>query len=634
MLRGLFRRPHVSSVRLSSAHPGGLCPQLRLTMSSYAKLKEMALKKAEEEQAMLNQERERKEREAAAKLAAREAQEKAQQERERKILVQRMARQKEEEAREKMRKEHAVKLDQDRNVSDLNAATSKQAASNLSKPASIKASGSTQKIDLSHRLKPSSASGNASRKKRKVDEDDFVGNRLDKVRSNIKTERQSSSASSSASRKKAVPMTREEKQAIKRAREFGSLPRLPPIGRIGANSGSARNSTSIGAGEAERSVRPAVRAQMAKDNGLVALGTKKRDQRTIDQIERDLRKLKEANRKGKSDGPSQAELEREAALARRQKAMEEKRRSDMEARERAALRKENGDGDDSEDDLFGSDSNENKTDGVRRGNTSLSKPLDKRQHHTPANDKQSGSRHASRPPSASHSSESKPVAGRAMGGINPADFLPGAPLRPEAIARLSQKAKSTPESAPASRRRSPDSETTSKPRRSESESKSSPAPATASPSVAPPRRETARDRFIREQEEKKKAAAAERSDHDDRRAGGRSAQSANEYDGEEDDYSDEYDSEDIDDDDDYDGGRGGGGQNYRDEIWKLFGKDRKKYASRVVDSDDDMEADAASVLQEELRSSRHAREEDLREEQMEKQREREKLLRKQGSKRT
>ncbi|KAJ9477707.1 hypothetical protein PHBOTO_001259 [Pseudozyma hubeiensis] len=600
-------------------------------MSSYAKLKEMALKKAEEEQATLSQERERKEREAAAKLAAREAQEKAQQERERKILVQRMARQKEEEARERMRKEHAVKLEQDRSASDLNAATSKQATSNLSKPVSIKASGSTQKIDLSHRLKPSSASGNASRKKRKVDEDDFVGNRLDKIRPN-KTERQSSSASSSASRKKAVPMTREEKQAIKRAREFGSLPRLPPIARIGANSGSARNSPSIGAGEAERSVRPAVRAQMAKDNGLVALGTKKRDQRTIDQIERDLRKLKEANGKGKSDGPSQAELEREAALARRQKAMEEKRRSDMEARERAALRKENGDGDDSEDDLFGSDSNENKTDGVRRGNTSLSKPLDKRQHHTPANDKQSGSRHASRPPSASQSSESKPIAGRAMGGINPADFLPGAPLRPEAIARLSQKAKSTPESAPVSRRRSPDSETTSKPRRSESESKSSPAPATASTSVAPPRRETARDRFIREQEEKKKAAAAGRSDHNDRRGGGRSARSADEYDDEEDDYSDEYDSEGVDDDDD--GGRGGGGQNYRDEIWKLFGKDRKKYASRVVDSDDDMEADAASVLQEELRSSRHAREEDLREEQMEKQREREKLLRKQGSKRT
>ncbi|GAC97242.1 hypothetical protein PHSY_004827 [Pseudozyma hubeiensis SY62] len=597
-------------------------------MSSYAKLKEMALKKAEEEQATLNQERERKEREAAAKLAAREAQEKAQQERERKILVQRMTRQKEEEARERMRKEHAVKLEQDRKASDLNAATSKQAASNLPKPASIKASGSTQKIDLSHRLKPSSASGNASRKKRKVDEDDFVGNRLDRVRPN-KTERQPSSASSSASRKKAIPMTREEKQAIKRAREFGSLPRLPPIGRIGASSGSARNSPSIGAGEADRPARPSGRAQMAKDNGLVALGTKKRDQRTIDEIERDLRKLKEANGQGRSDGPSQAELEREAALARRQKAMEEKRRSDLKARERAALRKEDGDGNDSTDDLFGSDSNENKTDDVRRGNTSQRK--DKTQHHTPANHTQSDSRHASRPSSASQSVESKAVAGRAMGGINPADFLPGAPLRPEAIARLSQKARSTPESAPASRRRSPDFETTCKSRRFESESKSSPAPATASPSVAPPRRETARDRFIREQEEKKRAAAGS-SGYDGRRAGGTPARSAAEYDGEEDDYSDEYDSEGIDDDDD-DDGRGGGSQNYRDEIWKLFGKDRKKYASRVVDSDDDMEADAASVLQEELRSSKHAREEDLREEQMEKQREREKLLRKQGAKR-
>ncbi len=57
----------------------------------------------------------------------------------------------------------------------------------------------------------------------------------------------------------------------------------------------------------------------------------------------------------------------------------------------------------------------------------------------------------------------------------------------------------------------------------------------------------------------------------------------------------------------------------------MFGKDRKKYASRLVDSDDDMEADAASVLQEELRSSKQAREEDLREEMAEKQRERKAL---------
>jgi protein SPT2 len=78
---------------------------------------------------------------------------------------------------------------------------------------------------------------------------------------------------------------------------------------------------------------------------------------------------------------------------------------------------------------------------------------------------------------------------------------------------------------------------------------------------------------------------------------------------------------------------GGGGASYRDEIWKIFGKDRKKYASRMVDSDDDMEADAGSVLQEELRSARQAREEDLREEQREKEREREKMLRKQAHKR-
>ncbi|KAJ1032564.1 hypothetical protein NDA16_000587 [Ustilago loliicola] len=595
-------------------------------MSSYAQLKELALKKAEEEQAALNRERERKEREAAAKLAAREAQEREQKEQERKILVHRMARQKEEEARERLRKEQAVKMQQgkvadDEIVAKAKAAlASKQNMASSSKLKSSKASGSTQKIDLSDRLRGSSSNRSAPRRKRKADEDDFVGNRLDKSPIN-RTER---SASSSAPKKKAVPLTREEKQAMKRAREFGSLPKLPPIGRLTSGSGSSRNSPSLSSGEAESASRLSARAHLAKDNGLVALGTKKRDHRSIDEIERDLRKLKEAKGQGRNDGPSQAELEREAALLRRQKAMEEKRKADQEAKERAALLKaENGDGDGSKDDLFGSD--EDADDSARRKSSQAKTSKPSERSKTSTNGAHNGSAPTARPPAPTQPKEHKPNASRAPGGINPADFFPGAPLRPEAMARLSQKAKSTPDAI--SSRRSPDSDSAPQAKRSAAGPKSSPAPAGAASPAAPPKRETARDRFIREQEEKKKAAAAWGGN------GGagkdRRSRSPDDYDSQEEDYEDEYESDGVDDDDD----GGGGGQSYRDEIWKLFGKDRKKYASRVVDSDDDMEADAASVLQEELRSSKQAREEDLREEQLEKQREREKLLRKQALKR-
>ncbi|KIS71120.1 uncharacterized protein UMAG_01030 [Mycosarcoma maydis] len=602
-------------------------------MSSYAKLKEMALKKAEEEQAALNRERERREREVAAKLAEREAREREQKDRERKILLQRMTRQKEEEAREKMQKERAVKLEQEKVADEENAArpssvpSLRQGLSSSARTASVKASCSTQKVDLSHRLKAKPSNGNATRRKRKVEEDDFVGNRLDKI-GGSKAELTSSFAGSSTPKRKATPMTREEKQAIKRAREFGSLPKLPPIARISSNSVSARFSPSVGAGDVERTNRPSARSQLAKDNGLVALGTKKRDHRSIDEIERDLRKVKEARGNGRREAPSQAELEREAALARRQKAMEEKRKSDLEARELASRRKLDGSGDDSKDDLFGSDDDGNEAEASKRRKMPPSK--DKSQAAT-ANGSHSGSASTSRFVTAPQSREVKPIAARAPGGINPADFLPGAPLRPEAMARLSQKARTKTELASASRVKSPESDSRSKPKRtvSESDSKSSPAPALTSFSAGPPRRETARERFIREQEEKKKLAAG-RSDDGGRKAEGRSSRS-DEYASEEDNYSDEYDSDGIDDDDD--GAEGEGGQSYRDEIWKLFGKDRKKYASRVVDSDDDMEADAASVLQEELRSSKQAREEDLREELLEKQREREKLLRKQALKR-
>ncbi|KAF9790415.1 SPT2 chromatin protein-domain-containing protein [Thelephora terrestris] len=76
---------------------------------------------------------------------------------------------------------------------------------------------------------------------------------------------------------------------------------------------------------------------------------------------------------------------------------------------------------------------------------------------------------------------------------------------------------------------------------------------------------------------------------------------------------------------------------YRSEIWKLFGKDRSTYVNDVVDSDeDDMEADAMDLEKEELRSARLARKEDeqaLREEKMREYEKRKKKLEKERERR-
>jgi protein SPT2 len=587
-------------------------------MSSYAQLKEMALRKAEEEQASLNREREHKEREAAAKRAAREAQEREQKERERKILVQRMARQKEEETRERLRKEQASKLRNETIATDDPIAKPKLAGgagATLSRPDAdkLKKPGSTWRENLSGQLKANSNSNPVARRKRKVDEDDFVGNRFDKP---SRKSSSSASASSSASKRKPVPLTREEKQAMRRAREFGSLPRLPPISRVGATPSTSRSNSSINTSDASANAnRTSARAHLAKENGLVALGTKKRDHRSIDEIERDLRRQREEKEQSKKEGMSEAERERQAALLRRQRAMEGKRKSDQQDRERQAAKNEaeNGDGSDSKEDLYGSEDD-------RPSRSRASQQKAAKTNGLPSIPKRPTNVGA--PPTPAQPKEPKPLGGRAAGGIDPADFLPGAPLRPEVMARLTEKAKSASGRGHAAR--SPERDAAPQAKRVAAEARTSPA-APSPPASAPPRRETARDRFIREQEEKKKKLAAGGSDRRDelRRSG-----SPDEYESEEEYDEDEYESDGMSDDE-----AGGGGASYRDEIWKIFGKDRKKYASRMVDSDDDMEADAGSVLQEELRSARQAREEDLREEQREKEREREKMLRKQAHKR-
>ncbi|KAF8485762.1 hypothetical protein DFH94DRAFT_791275 [Russula ochroleuca] len=72
----------------------------------------------------------------------------------------------------------------------------------------------------------------------------------------------------------------------------------------------------------------------------------------------------------------------------------------------------------------------------------------------------------------------------------------------------------------------------------------------------------------------------------------------------------------------------GASNGIQDEIWKIFGRDRSKYVSRNVMSDDeDMEADMTALEREELASARIARKEDFEAEEEERRREEEKRRR-------
>lgn len=133
-----------------------------------------------------------------------------------------------------------------------------------------------------------------------------------------------------------------------------------------------------------------------------------------------------------------------------------------------------------------------------------------------------------------------------------------------------------------------------------------PSTSTSVAGQAPPKRLSAREKFILEERQRKlaKQAAAHVDDED----------------------VDEYDS--MSDMGSEDEGDAPAHASIRDEIWKLFGRDRQRYVdicmsfliqrymARDVDSDDDMEAGADDVLEEERRSSMFGRREDEREEQM------------------
>lgn len=286
---------------------------------------------------------------------------------------------------------------------------------------------------------------------------------------------------------------------------------------------------------------------------LLALGRHRRDKRTVDEIERELRAAKMAARSPGSDAAQaraakrqEAELE---AMLRRKRAMESKYGAELKG----------------------------GTEASSNGQPSRS-------------DRQAGANHAGQ------GVKSKPRIYKTSLGLTAADYLPGAPIRADRL--------------PAVRKAN---EAEIRDTRSDKDSRSAaPAPATP-PAQETKKRETVRDRFLREEAERKarqkQSAASQRfeeeSDED-----------------EEEDDEDEYESEGEE--------EASAAGDVREEIWKIFGRDRKKYISHADDddSDDDMEADMNAVAREEARSSRLARLEDEREEREEARRQAKKAARK------
>lgn len=182
-------------------------------------------------------------------------------------------------------------------------------------------------------------------------------------------------------------------------------------------------------------------------------------------------------------------------------------------------------------------------------------------------------------------------------GINGADFLPGAPVRPEVLETARRKELAA--SAGAKRGRAEDTVAGLTKKKAKAEP------------AAPPRKETARERFIREEAERKARRAEEPERLPDQ------PESDEEGYDDEDSEADSF----IDDD----------GPDVQDQLHEVLGAFRRGRAPvryDEEDSDSDMEAGAFDVNREELRSARLAKEEDLREQELEERHAEEKARRK------
>jgi protein SPT2 len=314
---------------------------------------------------------------------------------------------------------------------------------------------------------------------------------------------------------------------------------------------------------------------MPAATGLVPLGTHKRDTRSVDEIERDLAASKRAkmsmhgkeSHRGRLLEEERKERELESML-RRTKAMQEKRAMEEKTqRDNYTMGSESNSSDDEERER-------QMAKDARRIDNSL-KP--KQNLHEPSRGQPSNSF-----------------------GLSPADYLPGAPIKANMLIRKAFQAERPVKSKKEISRSVPEK-------------------------IEPPKRETPRDKFLREEAEKKrkqserekrakKATNFTEDDSDDE-----------DEDSEEDSEQDSSESEEEEEEDVPPSKR----NKVSEEIWKMFNRrDKSEYLARDVDSDDDMEVDVESLRREEERSARLARLEDKREEEALRRREQEKAQRK------
>ncbi|PWN89601.1 SPT2-domain-containing protein [Acaromyces ingoldii] len=525
-------------------------------MSSFAELQRLAKERNERSQALLASERAEREKQALAKQRAADAAAREERERQRELYAAQERRRKEQAQRDKDAALERQKRDEERRKRLEREAEEATRAKTL---ASL-ANGARRSGD---RAANGAARGKADEinrgKKRAPDENRYS------------------------------TLTREEKR-LKATRDMLGI----------SSSGSVRKSK----GHSHHHATASSPAMLAD---LVKLGTKKRDNRSIEEIDRDLR----AARMGAAGASTQSRRDLEAAEAqlRRQKAMDAKKAGLPHA---------------------GSSSPMPTAPSSGPSRSSAEPAVDR----SSKSDRQNGAATAAR--------TIVPPRPRSSDLTAAANFLAGVPGHlPPSSSRLASSGSSSQASASKSKRKSDEADKDKKDKkkkRKQSSRADSDSHAEGSKPSGPPRRETARDRFLREEAERKKAASSSSSSGLSGRDRGRAAHKVSYSEDDDDDDDEGSDASSMSQDtyetdsqasSDMDEGRGGVSAAIGDEIWRMFGKDRSKYVSAIDDDDDDddMEADAESVFREEMRSAQLARKEDEREQRELERRAREKAAR-------
>ena len=414
--------------------------------------------------------------------------------------------------------------------------------------------------------------------------------KLDKLRS--QTAKQSISRDLARAKQKAKVMghkedflTRDEKRKAKLQKQIGGSAKL----------GIGRKPTATSSSPAPASAQKRSAASMDE---TIALGTHRKDKRSVDEIQRELRAKKQGKDTSVYQKLAAREQERSDALDRRKRAMAGKGRgSRHEDRDDRGNSVQNGSDSDSSDGMV----------------------LPKGVQHAEGTRKSNASPGRKSAAASSSSSTARKV--------NPTDFLPGAPLRPEVAEAAKQREKQLKklrkEEGGAGSKRSAAREEAREAKRQ--------------------KRETARERFLRQ--EKQKQAANGKS------KGKATATDETESDEDEDESEDESEDEDESEEESSDDSRSKSrhkgkkasrkdkGSGYRSQIWEIMRAGRGTAKPiEISDSDagedsDDMEADLDEVYREEMRSAKIARREDEKELMLEQKHAEEKAKKKRAGKR-